>query len=167
MTQWCIEVPCVDGDADRISNLQRESWTCGFFSCSGRSGHVSIHALKIQCAKNWSFIRRKVSFDLHCLFLSKYGNPLLILLERAETEIRFFSMANGMLKMKMDIDRHGPRLMPNNCQYLGPPYFSLPTTLRTPVIPASAFSYCYLFTFPWVGLLAEWEVSVDFKISSF
>jgi hypothetical protein len=82
-------------------------------------------------------------------------------------------MANGMLKMKMDIDRHGPRLMPNSCQHLDPLYFSLPTTFnsvesfRTPVIPASVRSaICYLFTFPWVGLLEEWDVSVDFKISS-
>ncbi len=27
-------------------------------------------------------------------------------------------MANGMLKKKMDIDRHGPRLLPYNCQHL-------------------------------------------------
>ncbi len=32
--------------------------------------------------------------------------------------------------MKMDIDRHGPRLMPNNCHHLDPPYFSLPTTFK-------------------------------------
>ncbi len=38
-------------------------------------------------------------------------NHLFILLERAEKEIRF-SMANGTFKMKMDIDRQGPRLMP-------------------------------------------------------
>jgi hypothetical protein len=44
-------------------------------------------------------------------------------------EIRF-SMANGTFKMKMDIDRHGPRLMPNNYQHLDPPYFSLPTTFN-------------------------------------
>jgi hypothetical protein len=30
----------------------------------------------------------------------------------------------------MDIDRHSPRLMPNNCQHLDPPYFSLPTTFK-------------------------------------
>jgi len=36
-------------------------------------------------------------------------------LERAEKEIRF-SMANGIFKTKMDIDRHGPRLVPNNCK---------------------------------------------------
>jgi hypothetical protein len=39
-------------------------------------------------------------------------------------------MANGMFKMKMDIDRHSPRLMPNNCQHLDPLYFSLPTTFN-------------------------------------
>jgi hypothetical protein len=30
----------------------------------------------------------------------------------------------------MDIDRHGPRLMPNNWKNLDPPYFSLPTTFK-------------------------------------
>ncbi len=56
-------------------------------------------------------------------------NRLFILLERAEKEIRF-SMANGMFKTKMDINRHSPRLMPNNCKNLSPPYFSLPTTFK-------------------------------------
>ncbi len=32
--------------------------------------------------------------------------------------------------MKMDIDHHGPRLMPNNCKNLNPHYFSLPSTLN-------------------------------------
>jgi hypothetical protein len=40
-------------------------------------------------------------------------------------------MAKGTLKMKMDIDRHGPRLMPNNCKNFNPPYFSLPSTFKT------------------------------------
>jgi hypothetical protein len=39
-------------------------------------------------------------------------------------------MANGTFKMKMDIYRHGPRLMPNNCKNLNPPFFSLPTTFK-------------------------------------
>ena len=56
-------------------------------------------------------------------------NRLFILLERAEEEIRF-SMANGMFKIKMDIDRHGPRRMPDNCKNLNPPYFSLPSTFK-------------------------------------
>ncbi len=30
----------------------------------------------------------------------------------------------------MDIDRHDPRLLPNNCKNLNPPYFSLPTTFK-------------------------------------
>jgi hypothetical protein len=32
--------------------------------------------------------------------------------------------------MKMDIDRHGPRLMPNNCKNLNPLCFSLPSTFK-------------------------------------
>ncbi len=56
-------------------------------------------------------------------------NHQFILLERAEKEIRF-SMANGMFKMKMDNDRHGPRLMLNNCKNLNPLYFSLPSTFN-------------------------------------
>jgi hypothetical protein len=28
-----------------------------------------------------------------------------------------------MFKKKLDKDRHGPRLMPNNCQHLDQPYF--------------------------------------------
>jgi hypothetical protein len=32
--------------------------------------------------------------------------------------------------MKMDIDRHGPRLMPNICKNLNPHYFSLPSTFK-------------------------------------
>ncbi len=56
-------------------------------------------------------------------------NRLFIWLERAEKEI-CFSMANSTFKMKMDIDRHGPRLMPNNCKNLKPPHFSLPSTFK-------------------------------------
>jgi hypothetical protein len=57
------------------------------------------------------------------------SNRLFILMERVEMEIGF-GMATGMFKTKMDIDRHGPRLMPNNCQSLEMPYFSLPTTFK-------------------------------------
>jgi hypothetical protein len=44
-------------------------------------------------------------------------------------EIRFV-LANGMFKMKIDIDRHGSRPMPNNCKNFNPPNFSLPTTFQ-------------------------------------
>ena len=57
-------------------------------------------------------------------------NRLFILLERAETEIGF-SLGNDMFKMKMDINRHDPRPMPNNCKNLNPPNFSLPTTFNS------------------------------------
>ena len=80
---------------------------------------------------NWRVISRKVLFDPHRFLSNK--SPI-ILLERAEKEIRF-SMANGTLKMKMDIDRHCPRLMPNNCQNLYPPYFSLPSTFKLDFLP--------------------------------
>ncbi len=59
-------------------------------------------------------------------------NRLFNLLERAEKEI-CFSMANGTFKMKMDIDRHGPRPMRNSCKNLNPPNFSLPSTFKEPV----------------------------------
>jgi hypothetical protein len=58
-------------------------------------------------------------------------NRLFILLEKAETEIRF-ALANGIFKMKMDIDRHGPRPMPNSCKNLNPPNFLLPTIFKIP-----------------------------------
>jgi hypothetical protein len=32
--------------------------------------------------------------------------------------------------MKIDINRHGPRPMPNNCKNFNPPNFSLPTTFK-------------------------------------
>ncbi len=84
-----------------------------FFSCSSR---VSFHAPKTSVRKK---IMRYKQEGLVC-----QSNRLLILLDRAETEIRF-SMANVMFKNKMDIDRHGPRRMPNNYQHLDPLYFSL------------------------------------------
>ncbi len=56
-------------------------------------------------------------------------NRLFNLLERAEKEI-CFSLANGTFKMKMDIDRHGPRPMPNRCKNLNPPNFSLLSTFK-------------------------------------
>jgi hypothetical protein len=55
------------------------------------------------------------------------SNRLLILLDRAETEI-CFSMANVMFKNKMGIDRYSLKRVPNNYQHLDPLYFSLPTT---------------------------------------
>jgi hypothetical protein len=62
-------------------------------------------------------------------------------------------MAIGMFKKKMDIDRQGPRLMPNNCQSLDPPYFSLPTTFKekgftSDPLPAPV-------EIPWVGNLGK------------
>jgi hypothetical protein len=76
---------------------------------------------------NWRVISRKVLIDPHRFFVKQIA--FFILLERVEKEIRF-SMANGTFKMKMDIDGHGPRLIPNNCKNPNPPYFSLPSPFK-------------------------------------
>ncbi len=95
-----------------------------FFSCSD---HVTFYATNIRCANKLTRYKQE---GLICTAFCQ-TNRLLILLERAETEIRF-SMANGTFKMKMDINRHGHKLMPNNCKNLNPPYFLLPTTFNEP-----------------------------------
>ncbi len=100
------------------------NWSRGFFSCSGR---VSFYAPNILCANKLARCKYEGLVWSASLFVKQ--NRLFILLERAEKEIRF-SMANGTFKTKMDIDRHGPRLMPNNCKNLNPPYFSLPSTFK-------------------------------------
>ncbi len=70
-------------------------------------------------------------------------NRLFILLESGEKEI-CFSMTNVMFKMKMDIDHHSPRLMPNNCKNLNPSYFSLPTTFKGLSVEFSKFKLFYV-----------------------
>jgi hypothetical protein len=120
MEQGRIEVPCVNGDADKIRSetvLKMRIFFLFTLQLFSRSEHLVrklIDALKI----GRSFLIRIAFNQTNCLF---------ILLERAEMEIRF-SMANSMFKTKMDIDRHGPRFIANN---LNPPYFSLPTTFKT------------------------------------
>jgi hypothetical protein len=51
-------------------------------------------------------------------------------------------MANGMFKTKMDIDRHSPRPMRNNCKHLNPPYFLLPTTFIKIFLPEAYEGAC-------------------------
>jgi hypothetical protein len=46
--------------------------------------------------------------------------------------------------MKMDIDRHGPRPMPNSCKNLNPPNFSLPSTFK--VYALTRFALLHIFT---------------------
>jgi hypothetical protein len=64
--------------------------------------------------------------------------------------------------MKMDIDRHGPRPMPNSCKNLNPPNFSLPTTfkmyglmcnVRIGLIADSKFGFKYSASTLWPGLM--------------
>jgi hypothetical protein len=75
---------------------------------------------------NKHIVSKKNLFDPHRLIENK--SPIHFAGESGK-EIRF-SMANGTFKMKMDIDRHGPRSMPNNCKNFNPPNFSLPTTFN-------------------------------------
>ncbi len=123
MNQWRIKVPCVNGDADRIRSVNHE--LADLFSCSGS---VSFYAPNIRCANSFTrykLISRKVMFDPHRFCQT---NRLIIVLERAETEIRF-ALANSMFRTKMDIDRHGPRLVSNSCKNRNPTKFLLPTTV--------------------------------------
>jgi hypothetical protein len=80
MEQGRIEVPCVNGDADKNRSANYET-----------------------------VLKLRIFFGSH----------------------RSFSMANSLF------DRHGPRLIPNNCQHLNPPYFSLPTTFKEDVFQNS------------------------------
>jgi hypothetical protein len=65
-----------------------------------------------------------------------------------------------MFKMKMDIDRHGPRPMPNNCKNLNPPNFSLPTTFKAKII---RFICTYVDEiYKYVPQFSEWYV--DFAV---
>jgi hypothetical protein len=105
------------------AQIMNQIWTRGFFSCSGRD---SFYAPNIRCANNWRVISRKVLFDPHRFLSNK--SPIHFAGESGKG-IRF-SMENGMFKIKMDIDRHGPRRMPDNCKNLNPPYFSLPSTFN-------------------------------------
>jgi hypothetical protein len=123
---WRMEVPCVNGDADKIRSANSETVfkMANFFLVRT----ASLFTLRTFSAQiNWRVISRKALVAPH-RFLSK--NRLFILLDRAEKEIHF-SMTNGTFKMKTDIDRHGPRLVPNNCKILNPPYFSFPTTFKS------------------------------------
>jgi hypothetical protein len=47
--------------------------------------------------------------------------------------------------MKIDIDRHGPRPMPNNCKNFNPPNFSLPTTFKKLKLGILTVPHYYMF----------------------
>ncbi len=107
------------------AQIMKQIWICGFFLVRA----ASLFTLRTFGAQiNWRVISRKILFDPH-RYLSNKSPTSFILLERAEKKLSF-SMTNGMFKTKMDIYRHGPRLMPNNCKNLNPPYFSLPITFK-------------------------------------
>ncbi len=68
--------------------------------------------------------------------------------------------------MKIDIDRHGPGLIPNNCQHLDPPYFSLLTTFKETVeLDVGCVGTEFRVTHPWnkethPNLLLQLTVSI-------
>ncbi len=108
-------------------NSQRKLWNSFKMADFFLVRTASLFTLRTFGAQiNWRVMSRKVLFAPH-RFLS---NKSPIHFAGASRNGNTFSMANGTFKMKMDIDRHGPRLMPNNCKNLNPPIFSLPTTFK-------------------------------------
>ncbi len=95
---------------------------------------------------NWRVVSRKVLFDPHHFLSNK--SPIHFAGENGKGNTVRFSMANGFFKIKMDIDRHGPRRMPDNCKNLNPPYFSLPSTFnRARSMTSETWRYCKQFSF--------------------
>ncbi len=81
MMHWRIEVPCVNDDADQIRRVKHE--LSDFFLVRA----ASLFTLQRFGAQiNWRIISRKIFLNriAYC-----QSNLLSILLERAETEIRF------------------------------------------------------------------------------
>jgi hypothetical protein len=71
-----------------------------------------------------------------------------------------FSMANVFFNNTMDIVHHGPRQMPNHCQHLDPPYFSLPTTfkIRKKFFEQAYTNYCLHYNC-YLALVGECHVA--------
>jgi hypothetical protein len=61
---------------------------------------------------------KAIAYVSYFAITSEKGNTIMYL------------MANGMFKKKITLDRHGLRLMPENCQHLDPPNFSLQTNFK-------------------------------------
>jgi hypothetical protein len=115
---------CANGDADQIRSANYEPDLNSRIFVRA----VSLFTLRTFGAQiNCHILSRKVLFDLHRFLSNK--SPIHFAGDSGKGKKICFSMANGMFKTKMDIDLHGPRLMPNNCKNLDPPYFSLPSTL--------------------------------------
>ncbi len=90
------------------AQIMKQSWNCRFFSCSSRTFGAQI---------NWRVISRNVLLDPH-RFLPNLSTFRFAM--KSGNRITFF---NGKRNVQNEngIDRHGPRLMPNNCQHLDPP----------------------------------------------
>jgi hypothetical protein len=100
-------------------NAKTNIMTC--LSLCGSATSFTLRRFGAQI--NWRDISRKNLVEPHRL-LSKQS-----LINFAGDSGNGITFLNGKRHVKkMDIDRHGPRLIPNNCRFLDPPYFSLPTT---------------------------------------
>jgi hypothetical protein len=99
-------------------------WTLADFFLVRAASLFTLRTFGAQI--NWRVISKKILFDPHRFLSNK--SPIHFAGESGKGNT--FLMANGTFKMKMDIDRHGPRLMPSNCKNLNPPYFSLPSTFK-------------------------------------
>ncbi len=107
------------------AHIMKQIWICGFFSCSGR---VSIYAANIRCEN------KLAGCKYENFVWSASPNCKQIAYSFCWREWKWkirFSMANSTFKMKMDINRHDPRPVPNNRENFNSPNFSLPTTFKT------------------------------------
>jgi hypothetical protein len=118
------DCPCANGGADRIRSANYE--TDLKLRLVRATSLFMFRTFSAQI--NWLVISRKVLFASH-RFLS---NKSPIHFAGKSGKGNTFLNGNGMFKTQMDIDHHGPRLIPNNSKNLDPPYFSLPTTFKCP-----------------------------------
>ncbi len=121
MMQWRIEVPCVNGDADRIRGVNHE--LTDFFLVWAAS-HFTLQRFDAQII--WRAIRRNILLNriAYC-----QSDRLLILLLQAGKEIKSFSQKVHVQTVN-NPGSPNPRHIAAVCHLHGPPLFSLPTNLN-------------------------------------
>jgi hypothetical protein len=123
MGQGRMEVPCVNGDADKIRSANYETVLKYRIFLVRTSSLFTLPTFGAQI--NWHIISRKALFAPHRFLSNK--SPIHVAGESGNR--------NTFLNDKWHVQnenghRHGARLMPNNCKNLNSPYFSLPTTFK-------------------------------------
>jgi hypothetical protein len=119
-----LKPSCTNGDAAQIRSANYEPDLSSRIFCLVRA--ASLFTLQTSSAQiNLRVISRKVLFDPHRFLSNK--SPIHLAGESGKGNM--FLNANSTFKMKININRHGPRLMPS-CKNLNPSYFSLPSTLK-------------------------------------